>query len=123
MYQRGDIVSISFPYTDQSTTKIRPALIISNDIVNETGDIVIVMVTSKNKNDFFQIEIGDSDTFPILPKTSFIRCHRIITIQSNLVLEVISHANENLLKVVENKIQSLICTPNNQVENIMVNAE
>jgi len=108
MYQRGDIISISFPFTDQSATKIRPALIISNDIVNETGDMIIAMITSQNKNDVFQIEIDDSDTSPILPKTSFIRCQRITTIQSNLVLEVISHANENLLKKVEGKIHSLI---------------
>jgi len=108
MYQRGDIISISFPYIDQSTTKIRPALVISNDIVNETGDIIIVMITSKDKSDVFQIEIDNADVSPILPKKSFIRCHRIISIQSNLVLEVVSHANESLLNLVEDKIHSLI---------------
>jgi len=33
-YKFGDIVLVSFPFTDQSTTKKRPALIVSSDSYN-----------------------------------------------------------------------------------------
>jgi mRNA interferase MazF len=48
-YQRGDIVLVPFPFTDLSSTKKRPALIISNDEVNVTGDFTVVMITSQDK--------------------------------------------------------------------------
>ena len=107
MYQRGDIVLVPFPFTDQSATNIRPALIISNSIVNDTSDVIIVMITSQNKNDFFQIELTDENVAPSLPRISFVRCHRVATIDSGLILLTISKANDNLLKSVEDKIQSL----------------
>jgi mRNA interferase MazF len=37
-YQRGDIVSVLFPFTDVSQTQKRPALILSNPVINQTGD-------------------------------------------------------------------------------------
>jgi mRNA interferase MazF len=49
MFQRGDIVSVNFPFTDMHGEKLRPAIIISNEIVNQTGDVIIVMITSKFK--------------------------------------------------------------------------
>jgi len=50
-YQKGDIVIIQFPFSDLSRVKKRPSLIISNDVVNQTGDYLMVQITSKIKND------------------------------------------------------------------------
>lgn len=50
-YNKGDIVIIGFPFSDLSKTKKRPALIISNETVNKTGDYLMVQVTSKIRND------------------------------------------------------------------------
>jgi mRNA interferase MazF len=38
MFEQGDIVSVAFPFTNASTSKRRPALILSNHKVNQTGD-------------------------------------------------------------------------------------
>ena len=46
-YKKGDIVIINFPFTDLTSTKKRPALIISNDVVNQTSDYLLVQITSK----------------------------------------------------------------------------
>ena len=47
-YRRGDVVLVPFPFSDQSTTKKRPAVVISSTLYNETSpDIVILAVTSK----------------------------------------------------------------------------
>ena len=49
IYQQGDIVVVDFPFTDISQTKKRPALVLSNHIINQTGDYLLVMITSQVK--------------------------------------------------------------------------
>ncbi len=45
-YKRGDVVLLPFPYTDQSGSKRRPALIISSDAYNiRRADIIVAPIT------------------------------------------------------------------------------
>ena len=47
-YNRGDVVLVPFPFSDQTTTKKRPAVIISSNTYNDTSrDIVIMAITSQ----------------------------------------------------------------------------
>jgi len=48
-YSQGDIIWVDFPFTDGFQSKPRPALIISNKIVNDTGDYIHLQITSKIK--------------------------------------------------------------------------
>jgi len=51
-YRRGDIVLLSFPFTDLSSSKRRPALVISPDSYNEQGqDVVLIAITSQEPDD------------------------------------------------------------------------
>ncbi|MCW3124773.1 MAG: type toxin-antitoxin system PemK/MazF family toxin [Bacteroidetes bacterium] len=108
MYQRGDIVLVPFPFTDLTSTKRRPALVISNDLVNNTGDLIIVMITSQDKKDFLQIEIDSANITPNLPKKSYVRYHKITIVDSSLVVALISKADETLLEQVKQKIHLLL---------------
>ena len=84
-YQQGDVVSVLFPFTDLSNAKLRPALVISNSLVANTGDLIIVMITSKERDDGINLEINSGDINFALPRKSFVRCHRIATIDENIV--------------------------------------
>ena len=47
-YRRGDIVLVPFPFTDLSSTKKRPALVVSPDRFNaHAQDVVLVAITSQ----------------------------------------------------------------------------
>ena len=47
MYQRGDVVLIPFPFTDLTTIKTRPAVVVSiSEFEKETGDLTVAMITS-----------------------------------------------------------------------------
>jgi len=51
-YRRGDIVLVPFPFTDLSSSKRRPALVISPDAFNDqTADLVVAAITSQLTND------------------------------------------------------------------------
>jgi len=47
-YERGTVILVPFPFTDQTAAKKRPAVIISSDSHNSTvSDFVIMAITSK----------------------------------------------------------------------------
>lgn len=47
-YNRGDIVLVPFPFSNQTTTKKRPSVIVSSDVYNNTSsDIIIMAITGK----------------------------------------------------------------------------
>jgi len=54
-YDFGDIVLVPFPFTDQSTVKKRPAVVVSSAAYNRQRlDIVIMAVTSQIRSaDYF----------------------------------------------------------------------
>lgn len=44
----GDIVLVPFPFTDQTTSKQRPAVVLSNDAYHRTrSDVIVMAVTSQ----------------------------------------------------------------------------
>jgi len=47
-YSFGDVILVPFPFTDQTGTKKRPAVIVSNAVYNqERRDVVIMAITSQ----------------------------------------------------------------------------
>jgi len=47
-YNRGDVILVPFPFSDNTTTKKRPAVIISSNDYNKISfDIIIMAITSK----------------------------------------------------------------------------
>lgn len=109
-YKKGDIVIIRFPFSDLSKTKKRPALIISNDIVNKTGDYLMVQVTSKIHRDNLSLLINKSDFIEgkELPLRSCIRLHKIFLLNENLIIAKNTAVNYDFLKSVIEKITKLI---------------
>lgn len=85
-YKRGDIVLVSFPFTDLSSSKRRPALVVSPDSFNETTpDLVLAAITSQIAEDT-TLTIVESDCVDgALPKTSALKPTKLFTIHSTLV--------------------------------------
>lgn len=107
-YQKGDIVWVRFPFTGGSGKKARPALIISNDKVNATGDYILIQITSKIKNDGLSHEIKQADYLSIpLEIKSFITLHKIFIINESLILGRKTRIAEAFYKQVISQINKL----------------
>jgi mRNA interferase MazF len=104
MYNQSDIVVVRFPFTDGSEFKKRPVLIISNELVNKTGDVLIVQITSKVNNDGFSVAIEDVDIESPLPYKSYIRTHKIYTVHKELILNKITTAKPLFLQSIIDRI-------------------
>ncbi len=108
MYSQGDIIAIDFPFTDGEGRKVRPALIISNNLISSTGDVIVVAITSRNSLPDFLLEIDNALLSQPLPKQSFIRFHRLHTLHTSLIQHKVSVASPKLLDMVRDKIMSVI---------------
>ena len=74
-YDAYDVVVVPFPFTDRSTSKRRPALVLSNPEVfnNRVGQSVLAMITTaKNSSWPLDTEITDLDSAG-LPSPSVVR--------------------------------------------------
>lgn len=59
-FQRGDIVLVPFPFTDLSSSKTRPAVIVSVEAFEKTiGGITVAMVTSQMCDTLFDCPVED----------------------------------------------------------------
>jgi mRNA interferase MazF len=77
----GDIVLLSFPFTEGRTFKRRPALII-NDF--DDGDILVSRITSQIYSTKYDVYIDKWEASGLkLP--SVIRVHKIATLDKNMV--------------------------------------
>ena len=82
MYKQRDIVLIPIPFSDLSSKKRRPVVVISNDQYNKkNADIVVASLTSNlSSENAFCVEIDEKNIEGgKLPKKSRIRCDKIYT--------------------------------------------
>jgi mRNA interferase MazF len=62
VFQRGDVVLVPFPFSDLSTTKVRPAIIVSGSLYHATEpDLILVAITSRVTAATDPLDYGLSD--------------------------------------------------------------
>lgn len=101
---KGDIVLIPFPFTDLTSTKIRPAVVISSNLINQNNQDVIVafissIVPTQIEPTDFLVTSSDPD-FGItgLKKDSVFKMAKIVTLNKRLAQRKIGKVS-NRIKV------------------------
>jgi mRNA interferase MazF len=95
-FEFGDIILVPFPFTDQSATKKRPAVVISSKPYNQgRPDLIIMAVTSKIKpiSIIGEVIIQDWQEAGLL-KPSAIK-PVVTTIEKPLVIKTMGRLNDN----------------------------
>ena len=99
MYKRGDIVVIPVPFSDLSSSKIRPVLIISSDEYNElTDDIIVMAITSNITSKKYCVHITETEEGE-LPEKSQIRTDKVYTLAKSIIKKKICGVTENTLTI------------------------
>jgi len=102
-FVKGDIVVITFPFSDLSGSKKRPALVLAN---LQGDDIILCQITSQKIKDKYAIDIKVSDyKTSRLPVPSNIRPNRIFTADKEIIIKKAASLNE---AIVNNVIQKII---------------
>ena len=110
MLKQRDIILIPIPFTDLTSQKRRPAVIISNDSYNETHeDIVVVALTSKvEPRDFTIMLTGNDLEEGALKVTSMIRADKIYTLNKSIVIKTFGRVKPEILIKIKDIFSKLI---------------
>ncbi|MEM4414213.1 MAG: type II toxin-antitoxin system PemK/MazF family toxin [Candidatus Caldarchaeum sp.] len=83
-FVKGDVVVVPFPFSDLSTAKRRPALVIAT---LAGDDVILCQITSKTVTDSYALALSDGDfDSGGLRQESNIRPNRIFTADSNIIV-------------------------------------
>jgi mRNA interferase MazF len=108
-YKRGDVVLVPFPFSDQTTTKRRPAVIVSSNLYNNaSSDIVIMAITSQidKAAGIGECLIKDWQVAGLL-KPSAIK-PAISTIEQKLILKKLGSLSSDDLSSAENALKEFL---------------
>ncbi|MDO8746284.1 MAG: type II toxin-antitoxin system PemK/MazF family toxin [Thermodesulfovibrionales bacterium] len=110
MLKQRDIILIPIPFTDLTSQKKRPAIIISNDNYNETHeDIVVVALTSNVESRDFTIMLTNDDMEEgTLKVTSMIRADKIYTLNKSIALKTFGRVTHDILSKIKDSFLKLI---------------
>jgi mRNA interferase MazF len=91
-------VLVPFPFSDLSSTKQRPVLVLAAP--DAYGDFLAVAVTSRtHHSNAFAIDPKELNS-GALPTASWVRTDRVVTLNASLVRKVFGSASERLLEQV-----------------------
>lgn len=109
-YKQREIVLLPFPYSDLSTTKKRPVLIVSNDYYNQHfEDIVVCVITSNRYKDDFSVYLSNDDLeMGVLPESSTVKAHKLFTVHKSKVIKKFSIVREDFFEKVREQICNLL---------------
>jgi mRNA interferase MazF len=109
--KKGDIVLVPFPFTNLSSTKLRPAVVLWVD--SSGNDMTVCFISSQNVNKIsaeeFIIEITNPEFSQTgLKLTSKVRVARIVTIERTVVTRKLGKLGNQLLQELDNCLRKTV---------------
>lgn len=109
MYKQGDILLIPIPFSDLTSSKKRPVLVLSNsDYNSKTEDIVVAAITSNLETKDYTVELTSNDLEEgELKVKSCIRIDKLYTLSQYIVVKKFGSVNANILNKVKHEVNKL----------------
>lgn len=105
-FVKGEVVVLPFPFSDLSTSKRRPALVVTP---LQGDDVILCMITSQAARDSNAIPLSDSDFADgSLPLHSHVRPNRLFTADSRIILRSVGHLTDGKMREVVEVIVDII---------------
>ncbi len=107
-YNAGDVALVPFPFTDQSTSKKRPSVVISVNKYNQGLDVIIMAVTSQSTlgNVFGEVIIKNWKEAGLLKKSVIKPV--ITTIEKKLILKKLGTLNQEDQSALQTTLEKIL---------------
>ena len=108
---RGKVVLVPFPFDDLSTTKVRPAVCLT-DPIGTHRHVIMAFITSRTPADLLETDLilnsGQADfAMTGLRVTSTLRLHRLMTVTTALIRRELGELSPRIQDEVANRLQRL----------------
>jgi len=112
MYRQGEILIIPVPFTDLTSQKRRPVLVLSNNDYNSVfNDVIVAAITSNVDDKPYIVPLANEDLASgTLVVNSCIRADKIYTLSQNIIIKSCAKVKTNIISAVKDKILQLIET-------------
>ncbi|MBU0693121.1 MAG: type II toxin-antitoxin system PemK/MazF family toxin [Candidatus Omnitrophica bacterium] len=109
--KRGDIILIPFPFTDLTSSKVRPAVIISSN--PQKNDIIIAFISSIVSkpigNADFLLTSSHPEFSPTgLKRDSIFKMDKLLTIHNALILRYLGRVNFEIQKELDELLKKAL---------------
>lgn len=116
MIKRGDIILIKFPFTDLTSIKVRPALVVSSDQYNNaSNDAIFMLITSKISNSFMEDFIVDSNhpefSATGLKQPSLFKIDRIVILSKTIAARKLGEAGPQIMNEISLRLKKVLAIP------------
>lgn len=111
--KKGNIVLIKYPFTDLTSTKVRPAIVVSsNGFTNQGQDAIFVCISSRTTNtqpSDLVFSVSDPE-FPNsgLKKSSLIKVGKIVCLSKVLTSRLLGEVGPNTMVKMREKLISIL---------------
>jgi len=108
-YNFGDVVLVPFPFTDQTGTKQRPAVVVSSSQYNQSRpDLILMAITSRVRKSllFGEVEISQWQSAGLL-KPSVIK-PVFTTIKNSLIKRLLGNLESLDTNLLRNEITNIL---------------
>src|SRR6185312_161322 len=100
---RGDVVLVDYPFSDGTGSKVRPALVVQTDSLNQRIDDTILAAVSRSTHRAsatqLLVDIATADGKASgLRQNSMIQCENLLTFDQRLVIARIGRLSANQLQ-------------------------
>jgi mRNA interferase MazF len=121
---KNKIVLIPFPFDDLKTTKVRPALCLT-DPIGPYQHVVVAFISSRLPDDLqasdLIIDSNNSDFASTgLRVTSVVRLHRLMTVTTSLIKRELGQISARIQRGLSKKMQRLFGLENSGFEGMIV---
>jgi mRNA interferase MazF len=107
-FVKGDVVVVPFPFSDLSSSKRRPAVVVAQ---LSGDDVILCQITTPARTDGYSIPLSSADfDSGGLKNDSHIRPNRLFTADSNIVAYLAGKLSSGKIKAVIDKIIEILRT-------------
>ena len=103
----GAVVVVPFPFTDLSSSKVRPALVLAS---LTRGDVILCQITSQPSGhpEAIALRLFDFEPGGTLPHDSFALPHRVVTAHESCVRRVVGKLLPGKLQQIRERVCAII---------------